>query len=145
MARARPRRRRSPQRDNVSIAHDDFVAAGISDLRSIAHQRRFAAYARAQRQSQLRMLEVEDARRFDPTRTIRPPRKISGRAVRRITDKPSRGRKRPLLRFDDPFSVIICVRRKMRRAVLFGLRRTGKGARSRMRKRSVYTEISCKE
>lgn len=49
----------------------------------------------------------------------------------------------PIVRFEAPRKIAVCVRRKTRREVLFAQRRTGKGARS-PRRRDEWSDVSCK-
>lgn len=47
------------------------------------------------------------------------------------------------VRFHNPKQVLVCVRRKQRREVLFAKMKTGKGARARRHKRNKWSEIQC--
>lgn len=49
----------------------------------------------------------------------------------------------PTLAFNVPRETLVCVRRKVRRKVIFATRKTGKGSRS-PRKLSRYSGVSCK-
>lgn len=65
----------------------------------------------------------------------------------RLTEQPNVNVRKPAargtkLRFAVPEKVSICVRRKSRREVLFALRRTGKGSKSK-RHRTVFSSYEC--
>lgn len=47
------------------------------------------------------------------------------------------------LQFESPLNVVKCVRRKIRRSVIFALRKNGKGSRARNRRRDAYTGVKC--
>lgn len=110
------------------------------------------------------LLEVEDRRRWEPNRLTRPIR--SSRRwnipVRLVRDAPrSKGRgvlfapaSKPRkavarnvrfggLQFRMPRYVAVCVRRKSRKEVLHALRRVGKGAAARRRRRTALSNIRC--
>lgn len=121
-----PRRRRSNQRDTFDIATPVLRNTVLSEL--------------------------EDRRQFHPLSDVRPARGLTKNDsllyVRPVGDRVS-GRKdkkwRPeTFNFSVPKNVAICVRRKQRREVLFALKRTGKGARVRRRRRNYYSDVSCK-
>jgi hypothetical protein len=76
----------------------------------------------------------QDARRFDPTRLLRSL--WSGPVV----STPDLRR----LRFKVPSRTLACVRRGIRREVIFALRKTSAGAGARHRRRTVNSSISCR-
>lgn len=80
---------------------------------------------------------LADRRVYSPE-TVRVARKVNLRPARVI--QPLRGRDIP--RFVDASRVLICVRRKTRREVLFAKRKTRKGASS-TRRRNQWSEVSC--
>lgn len=92
---------------------------------------------------------VEDRREFHPDGVFRPARAFG---MRRNSDvvigqlsSGERGSKRfgaDLFHFAVPRKVVICVRRKERREVLFANRKTGRGARA-PRSRNWFSDISC--
>lgn len=105
-----------------------------------------------------RMTEIEDRRTFHPLKSFRPPAVLLGASGARVVPAvgPARQAKRgrPVTRdgvrgvpthlaFDAPRSVLVCVRRSRRREVLHALKRTGRGARARHRKRNPFSEIRC--
>lgn len=66
-------------------------------------------------------------------------RKHAGRSPsisRSVSDVPK------TVAFDDPKRVLVCIRRKTRKQVLFAKRKTGKGARAR-RRRNYYSGVAC--
>lgn len=72
----------------------------------------------------------------------------ANRPAARLLEQPNvnkrpRARSRTAFKFAAPPEVGVCVRRKSRREVLFALRRTGKGAKSR-RRRNAWSGVSCK-
>lgn len=91
--------------------------------------------------------QVQDRRSFHPQGTARPPLKVSGKRTRiDVRRKPgARASMRPglsSLSFQDPERVLVCVRRRTRRQVLFAKRKTWKGARGR-RARNAWSRVSC--
>lgn len=47
------------------------------------------------------------------------------------------------VQFQDAKHVMVCVRRKTRKEVMFALNRTGKGSGRGRRKRSMYSDVGC--
>lgn len=100
--------------------------------------------------------EIEDRRTYHPLRSFRPPAVLLGatRSALVPVGKKAENRAAPLrshvsgavprsIAFDAPPHVLICVRRHRRREVLHALRKTGKGARARLRRRNPFSEIRC--
>lgn len=97
-------------------------------------------------------LELEDRRRFSfesPQVAIRSPGVRSrirmapvGRPAGKTRQRASNAIPREMPTFGSPGQVMVCVRRKSRREVLFALRRTGKGGRAR-RRRSEFSNVRC--
>lgn len=92
-----------------------------------------------------RLTDVEDTRTWHPDGPVRNVRRISG--VSADVEVPRSKRfphKAPssILRFHDPLRVIVCVRRRTRREVLFASRRNGRG--NKKGRRTFNSEISCK-
>nr|CAI9750486.1 hypothetical protein PTVJELPE_PTVJELPE_CDS_0007 [Cressdnaviricota sp.] len=149
MARRRDKRHDSSPSLRPELRHR------TTDARSLLDRSRFLA-RRSVRESLLsprafRNLAVEDLRREKrflsenlPTQTYRretgSPASVVGREVH--TDKmrkqgmPSRLR----YEFEDPKRTLVCIRRKARRAVIFAMRRAGKGGRKNRKAR--WTEKS---
>lgn len=94
---------------------------------------------------------VDDRRTFHPERAYRPALRFSGvKATVGLVDKHSSQPGRRVLRqtrapiaFKAPEGVVVCVRRKQRREVLFALNRTGRGSKARRRVRSFWSGVSC--
>lgn len=92
---------------------------------------------------------IQDFRTFDPAPASRPVFRLDG-AKSSIVAAPNKNgrtiRSRSLLPshvgFADAPNVIVCVRRKRRREVLFAKRKTRKGAGSR-RRRNQFSNIRC--
>lgn len=91
---------------------------------------------------------LEDRRRFHPMRSLRPAAALR-RSSRRllVSQSPTSnlaGRFPPTgLSFAAPRKVAVCVRRKTRREVIFAMRKRGKGAASRKRRRNGFSQIGC--
>lgn len=85
------------------------------------------------------VLEEGDRRRFNPTRSISPPHSVRRYAARVTATKYGSLNS---LRFADPRLVALCVRRKIRREVVFALRKNKAGSGSKKRK-NFWSHISC--
>lgn len=96
--------------------------------------------------------EIEDRRSYHPLGAARPPIYSTGslkvkdrspsKLQRRFGFSP-RSQTKGVLTFANPSNVVLCVRRKTRREVLFATRRNGAGGR-RPRRRNWTTQISCR-
>lgn len=103
------------------------------------------APVRAERYYSPSVLALEDRRFFAPVDTY--PRAQFHRSAR-IVASPNVNKDRAnvvpsRIKFAVPPEVSLCVRRKMRRSVLFAKRLRGKGSRARKRHRNVFSSISC--
>lgn len=119
------------------------------------HQDSFEAVTPYRFGFDLPLLEVEDRRLFSPPGAAAPPldypsaRTVSGSLarLRSSTKRPARpGRVdtfSPVIRFDTPGRVNICIRRAKRKQVLFAKNFYGK-SKMRRPKRNAYTSISCR-
>lgn len=101
--------------------------------------------------------EVQDDRTWQPTRQ-RVAKTVSGaspridvKKVQRVQSrlkffKPSHqiGNVSSRLGFKLPHDVIVCLRRAMRREVLFALKRHRKGSGAKRRKRTYYSNVDCR-
>lgn len=99
----------------------------------------------APRVSPVDLRVFEDRRTFSPVRhQVRSPGVFSRRDQRRLVDGPalSRDRLPARLQFAVPDKVVLCVRRKRRREVLFATRRTRSG-RGRARRRNMWSAVKC--
>lgn len=88
-----------------------------------------------------RLLEIQDRRTWHPQRTFRPAVSLSGNRTRMVVSD-ARGLS-PRVRFDASHRVVVCVRRKQRKEVMFALRKTGKGAKAR-RRRNRFSDMECR-
>lgn len=108
------------------------------------------------------LLMSEDRRRFEPTqpgklsktRADRPARMLSGSPRHRLLVKPlkpprsgrSRAQTTPIadrtaVRFAQPSKVAICVRRRIRKEVIFAVGKSG--SKAGRRRRSYFSGVSC--
>jgi len=94
----------------------------------------------------------EDRRRWHPAGLLRPAAVLGSISSRRLVERPrqSWGPAKyrdpfPSLRlgFAIPEKVVVCVRRKQRREVIFATGSAGKGARQKQRRRNYMSEVSC--
>ncbi|UOF79228.1 hypothetical protein [Microviridae sp.] len=86
---------------------------------------------------------IEDRREFHPERAARPARSFS-RSVHTLAAPAGRPGRVPVgVTFENPTKVLVCVRRKSRREVLFAMGRTGRGSARGRRRRSEYSDIQC--
>lgn len=103
---------------------------------------------------------LEDRRTWHPLGPKRPARSVQNATHRLVSrgpgGKPLKSKPSPKALLTHPTaylshavgfhkakSVLICIRRKIRKEVLFALNRTGKGARARKHRRSEYSSIRC--
>lgn len=90
---------------------------------------------------------LEDRRDFHPERDFRPALSLS-RLARRLVPVRSKVYKRSealtsRMMFAVPKKVAKCVRRKERREVMFASKKSGKGARQRVRRRDYWSDVKC--
>lgn len=85
------------------------------------------------------VLSTGDRRAWRPDRSTRPPAAMYPGAAR-VVAKPAIA---AATRFADPRSVAICIRRSIRKEVLFALKKTRKGSGSK-RRRNFWSEVHCK-
>lgn len=92
----------------------------------------------------------EDRRTFHPAPHIRPAFSTfrpSARVVARNPVAPAHRhpfQTKAVLGFAQPRDVMVCVRRKQRKEVIFALNKTGKGARAREHRWTDHSNTSCK-
>jgi len=79
-----------------------------------------------------------DRRLFRPDRSTAPPGSQRRSAVRLKPTTTPWG-----LRFSQPNLVSLCIRRKIRKQVLFALKRNKKGSGTKKRHRNFWSSISC--
>jgi len=85
------------------------------------------------------VLQSGDRRLFQPDRSTAPPH-AAVRSAARVTAGASN---LASLKFADPKLVALCVRRKVRKEVLFAIKKTRKGSGASRRK-NFWSNISCK-
>lgn len=106
--------------------------------------------------SSVHLIEVQDRRTYHPEAAARPPLSTSGTRTRLKAVSPlpkpktQKAYRAPVLRtvphqigFRAPESVLVCVRRKIRKEVLHALRKTGFGKRHRRPRRTRHSNIRC--
>jgi len=89
-------------------------------------------------QQQQAVLQTGDRRLFQPDRSTSPPHAVTRKAAR-----VQAGNSLNSLKFSDPGLVALCVRRKIRKEVIFALRKNKKGSGASRRK-NFWSNISCK-
>lgn len=108
--------------------------------RHLATKKAVAAHQAARSK---KLLAIEDRRTFHPSKKQRSARSFN---AAHHTLKVKRGPNgKPLsskISFGNPKRVLICVRRKIRREIIFAFGKGNKGARS-VRRRSYFSSISC--
>lgn len=123
---------------------DDLVPGGSVETSDLTSRRLLSPLAPSDP-----LVEIEDRRSYHPERGSRPALYSSRpRLVEKSKLPPRVARFRPSqtqarLAFSDPENVVVCVRRKDRREVLFAKRKTGRGGR-RPRRRSWMSQLSCR-
>lgn len=93
------------------------------------------------------VLALEDRRFYAPVETY-PRAQFHRSAVLTVSPNVNVMRSKrnvipPRIKFAVPKEVSLCVRRKVRRSVLFAKRLSGKGSRARKRHRNAFSSISC--
>lgn len=152
MARSNSKRRR---RDNITIAnrrlptrsrpnHLRSVSPSHLDLETGLYPKRGYVTEAPRRRDHLRL--VEDRRYFHPMGPARPASAFTRSSSRVVVPKWSTVGAAGVtakLAFNSPSSVLVCVRRKSRREVLFA---KGKGGRRGQRrpKRNIWSSIKCR-
>lgn len=102
------------------------------------------------RPSAAHILQLEDRRRFEPVDTFpraqfhRSARLVVGDNVNKNKGKTRKSSVPSTIKFAVPQEVAVCVRRKQRREVLFAMRRTGKGSKRKDRRRTYFSDVSCR-
>lgn len=169
MARGRSgRAARSPQR---SLSRDPILSVEemlrpMSDpliQEELVRQQNYFNTEPARRHAELMaaLNEIQDTRRHDPTtpRKARTSFTIGGNLARVVVHKrPWIAYSKPIwayrgipvglqppvgVMFESPFRVIRCLRRKIRRNVIFALRKFRKGAGAKHRRRNYDSNIRC--
>lgn len=100
----------------------------------------------------------DDGRHFHPAPDFRPAFTLRGnKSAVRLADRPAsrvavasgfnkriRSQTKAFLTFAAPERVSVCVRRMRRKEVMFATKRAGRSGSQRKRRRSRYSEISCR-
>lgn len=88
--------------------------------------------------------DIEDRRTWHPQADKRPARSITRSQHKLVIPKSSGSRPLPKrVQFDAPKQVLICIRRKRRKEVLFAKKKTGKGSRARRHRHNYFSEVIC--
>lgn len=147
---ARPRRRRGTfdinnqhqGRDAFAVSND--LSEGVFEPleRSLPSTRQFEDYYTAVRSPRL---EVEDRRQHYPAgRQNRPAASSRRHLVKTKPTKLSAFAQKAIQAFNYPNSVMICVRRKIRKEVMHALGKSGKGSRfQRKPKYNRHSKVRC--
>lgn len=138
---SRKRRNRSEQRDNFPIANFVAVRPNISYSRPslVTFTPRVA------------LSQIEDRRTYHPLDFFRPARSFNRSQHSLVVKQPAKNKDRfsglrglpTAIQFYAPKKVLVCVRRQRRKEVIHALKKTGKGAAKRHRRRSYYSNIHC--
>lgn len=88
---------------------------------------------------------IEDRRTFHPARYLRGAQTLGGKFNAEVVARPAKlTRSVPAhIGFRAPARVVLCVRRRQRKEVLFALRKTRKGAGARRRRRNIWSGVRC--
>jgi len=142
MARNRRNNHSKPdERDDSSIASDH-----LSELLRPPKIQHTAPVAIPSPAKMLKntLRQIEDRRTFHPQGNKRPARSLNRSQHKLVlADKKTNPRLSNRVQFDAPKRVLICIRRKMRKEVLFAKAKTGKGARARRHRQSYFSEVKC--
>lgn len=126
------------QRDDNSLSLETLLALTtpiqpFSPLPSLAHV--------PSQRSQFN--EIEDGRRFVPGPSRSRLFAGSSAPLKIGSKRPSQRGPATGVAFASPVHTVRCVRRKERREVIFALRKRGKGAAARRRRRNYWSNVSC--
>lgn len=123
--------KRKSRRTYSRVARDANVYRyGRSTMRTLSSPSRLVL-------SPLRLLPLGDGRFFNPTPVISRPFVAAPRAAARLVVNGSG------IQFKSPRGVLYCVRRKLRREVLFALGVGGQAGRKNKPRLNAGSEISC--
>lgn len=98
------------------------------------------------------LAEVSDRRLYHPLQAHRPARYFTGATHRLKTPAYSRRESpgpqtfspSPVVAFENPKKLDVCVRRAQRREVLFATNKRGAGSKAKTRRRNENSGVSCK-
>lgn len=125
------KRNSSGQRGNFSTS-THIPPSGVLPANIYAQQ--MAMLAKRQAAAAV-LTQLEDRRRYNPTKTVAAPR-ATRRSATRLVDHGNQ------LGWAEPFRVAICTRRAIRRQIMFAIKKTGKGARAK-RNRNYWSDVRC--
>lgn len=137
------KRLRSAKRDSSHIANSRLLSAFSSSPVSLNSSFNDARFFDPDPDPPARDIYSRPAR-FEVS--VTPFHKVHSRSViaRSYYTNAPRGLQVPWgIKFSNPLSVTACIRRKMRRAVMFAMGRTRKGAGARRHKRNSYSNVRC--
>lgn len=117
-----------------------YIARARDNASVISSARALRAFSSAPVMSTLRLLPLGDGRFFNPAPVIHRPFVAAPRAAARLVAKKSglTG-----IQFADPTRVLVCVRRKVRKEVMFALGVGGSGGAKKRPRRTSASSISC--
>ena len=87
--------------------------------------------------------QIEDRRTFHPQAEKRPARSINRAQHKLVLHKPNAPKLSHKVAFSAPKNVLICIRRKRRKEVLFAKKQTRKGAGAKRHRRNYFSEVTC--
>lgn len=89
---------------------------------------------------------IEDRRTYHPLEYFRPARTTNGGNAGPVRVTPQKSKSNPFLANTLSFpneNVLICVRRKTRKEVLFAKKKTGRGSSRGRKRKNWYSNIGC--
>lgn len=147
--------RRDRQKNNTGF-RDTFDISSDFELEPTTKPKRISQPSVTHTSPKLNLTAVEDRRTFHPLKKNRPAATLDGKQHTLKIHHETRGPKqviRPRVHssnrlsntvgFNAPKSVLICIRRKQRKEVLFAKRLTTKGAGAKRHRRNEYSNIRC--
>lgn len=108
------------------------------NLRKVTLSRPEGGTFTVRRRAPSNLMPVEDRRRWTPDRT-RPLKRIDGSFGVGLEAR----RPWSLYGFRAPFRVVLCVRRKIRRQVMFAVGGAGSGRKMRRPRRNRFSKVRC--
>lgn len=126
---AKKKSKSGPRRDTPDIASEPFLPRPL-------------VVVPAPRLSPSVLPDLEDRRRFNPTKTVTPPKSIR-KDQARLTHRQTRYFKNDPIKFADPTRIALCARREIRKEVLHAKKIAGRSGLKKPR-RNFWSSISCK-
>lgn len=103
----------------------------LADLRALNDARRVVT-------------DIADRRRFHPMGPLRPAGGLTRNSTRlKIAPAQKRGKLPSRISFNIPKHVAVCVRRKIRKEVIFASGKGGKGGRKAPYRRNYWSDVRC--